>query len=406
MKYIIMLGDGMADDPLESLGGKTPLEAADKPHIDSLAPKSLLGMVSNVPEGMKPGSDVANLSVFGYDPKISYSGRSPLEAISMGIRMEESDVAIRCNTVTLSDAKCFEDKIMLDYSAGEISTEESEILIRDLADYLKDESFRLYPGISYRHCLIWKKGEKTLKLTPPHDISDQKIGAYLPRHPFLLELIKKSYDFLSSHPLNRKRMREGKNPANSIWFWGEGTKPEMERFDEKYGLKASVISAVDLIKGLGICAGMEVIEVEGATGTVHTNFKGKGEAAIDALLHKGMDYVYIHCEGPDECGHHGDEQCKILAIERIDHFIVGPLLEALKKAGEDYVLLVLPDHPTPVSTKTHSSDPVPFLLYRSGKAYFSGADSYSERSCKKSGIYLRDGHLLIRYLLDEEKELP
>lgn len=403
MKYIIMLGDGMSDDPLASLGGKTPLEAADKPYIDSMAPKSLLGMVSNVPEGMKPGSDVANLSVFGYDPKISYSGRSPLEALSMGIRMEERDVAIRCNTVTLSEAECFEDRIMLDYSAGEIPTEESEILIRDLADFLQTENCRLYPGISYRHCLIWKNGEKKLHLTPPHDISDQKIGPYLPQHPLLLELMQRSHDFLSAHPLNRKRVREGTKPANSIWFWGEGTKPAMENFYDKYGLRASVISAVDLVKGLGICAGMEVIEVDGATGTVHTNFKGKGEAAIDALLHRGMDYVYIHCEGPDECGHHGDEKCKILAIERIDRFIVGPLRKALEKAGEEYTLLVLPDHPTPVSTKTHSSDPVPFLLYRSGRDYASGAASYSERTCGESGIYLREGHLLIRYLLDEQK---
>lgn len=404
MKYIIMLGDGMSDYPLDILQGKTPLAVAKKPHMDSMASKSLLGMVSNVPEGMKPGSDVANLSVFGYNPQHCYTGRSPLEAISMGLSMGDEDVAIRCNTITLSDEEVFQDKIMLDYSAGEIATEESSILIRDLANYLKNEDYFLYPGISYRHCMIWKNGERHLGLIPPHDITDKKIGESLPAHPMLRDVIKKSYTFLNNHPLNIMRRKRGMNPANAIWFWGEGTKPDIENFEKKYGLKGAVISAVDLLKGIGIAAGMESIEVEGATGTVDTNFKGKCDAAIEALIDRNFDYVYIHCEGPDECGHHGDTDGKILSIERIDHFIVGPIQKALKAAGEEYCMLVLPDHPTPISIKTHSSDPVPFMLYRSDSEYPETAAVYNEESCKNTGLYLKNGWELIKYMLDGERK--
>lgn len=398
MKYIVMLGDGMADYPVEALGGKTPLEAAKKPNIDRLARHAELGMAKTVPEGMKPGSDVANLSAMGYNPLDCYTGRSPLEAVSIGIQMSDTDVAFRCNLVTLSDEPEYGDKTMVDYSSGEITTEEARELIRAVDEAFRTDEILFYPGISYRHCMIWHEGPVGLNLTPPHDISDRKVTEYLPENPVILDLMKRSYDVLKDHPVNQARRARGLNPANSIWLWGEGTKPGVSLFEKTYGVKGSVISAVDLIKGIGICAGMKVIEVEGATGNIDTNFKGKGEAALQTLL-DGQDLVYIHVEAPDECGHHGDLEGKVRAIELIDELVVGPLLEGLAAAGEDYSILVMPDHPTPLAIKTHISDPVPYLLYRSTEEVDSGIESYTENTAKSTGLYVEQGQRLMEKLL-------
>lgn len=398
MKYIVMLGDGMADYPVEALGGKTPLEVAKKPNIDRLARGGRLGMVKTVPDGLKPGSDVANLSAMGYDPLKCYTGRSPLEAVSIGIQMDDTDVAFRCNLVTLSDDAEYAEKTMVDYSSGEITTAEAAELIRAVDEAFRTDEILFYPGISYRHCMIWHQGPVGLNLTPPHDISDRKITEYLPQNPVILDLMKRSYEILKAHPINQDRMARGLNPANSIWLWGEGTRPGVTGFEAAYGVKASVISAVDLIKGIGLCAGMKVIEVEGATGNIDTNFKGKGEAALKTLL-DGQDLVYIHVEAPDECGHHGDLEGKIQAIERIDQDIVGPLLKGLEEAEEDYSILVMPDHPTPISIKTHISDPIPYLLYCSTDVTDSGIDTYTEKTGKSTGVYVEPGYLLMQQLL-------
>ena len=398
MKYIVMLGDGMADYPVEALDGKTPLEVAKKPNIDRLARGGRLGMVKTVPDGLKPGSDVANLSAMGYDPLKCYTGRSPLEAVSIGIQMDDTDVAFRCNLVTLSDDAEYAEKTMVDYSSGEITTAEAAELIRAVDEAFRTDEILFYPGISYRHCMIWHQGPVGLNLTPPHDISDRKITEYLPQNPVILDLMKRSYEILKDHPINQDRMARGLNPANSIWLWGEGTRPGVTGFEAAYGVKASVISAVDLIKGIGLCAGMKVIEVEGATGNIDTNFKGKGEAALKTLL-EGQDLVYIHVEAPDECGHHGDLEGKIQAIERIDQDIVGPLLKGLEAAGEDYSILVMPDHPTPISIKTHISDPIPYLLYCSTDVTDSGIDTYTEKTGKSTGVYVEPGYLLMQQLL-------
>ena len=388
----------MADYPVEALGGKTPLEVAKKPNIDRLARGGRLGMVKTVPDGLKPGSDVANLSAMGYDPLKCYTGRSPLEAVSIGIQMDDTDVASRCNLVTLSDDAEYAEKTMVDYSSGEITTAEAAELIRAVDEAFRTDEILFYPGISYRHCMIWHQGPVGLNLTPPHDISDRKITEYLPQNPVILDLMKRSYEILKDHPINQDRMARGLNPANSIWLWGEGTRPGVTGFEAAYGVKASVISAVDLIKGIGLCAGMKVIEVEGATGNIDTNFKGKGEAALKTLL-DGQDLVYIHVEAPDECGHHGDLEGKIQAIERIDQDIVGPLLKGLEAAGEDYSILVMPDHPTPISIKTHISDPIPYLLYCSTDVTDSGIDTYTEKTGKSTGVYVEPGYLLMQQLL-------
>ena len=388
----------MADYPVEALGGKTPLEVAKKPNIDRLARGGRLGMVKTVPDGLKPGSDVANLSAMGYDPLKCYTGRSPLEAVSIGIQMEDTDVAFRCNLVTLSDEAEYAEKTMVDYSSGETTTAEAAELIRAVDAAFRTDEILFYPGISYRHCMIWHQGPVGLNLTPPHDISDRKITEYLPQNPVILDLMKRSYEILKDHPVNRDRIARGLNPANSIWLWGEGTRPGVTGFEAAYGVKASVISAVDLIKGIGLCAGMKVIEVEGATGNIDTNFKGKGEAALKTLL-DGQDLVYIHVEAPDECGHHGDLEGKIQAIERIDQDIVGPLLKGLEEAGEDYSILVMPDHPTPISIKTHISDPIPYLLYCSTDVTDSGIDTYTEKTGKSTGVYVEPGYLLMQQLL-------
>ena len=404
MKYVVFLGDGMADTPVEALEGKTPLAVAKKANIDALAPHSEVGMAKTIPDGMKPGSDTANLAVMGYDPRSCYSGRSPLEALSMGLTLEETDIAVRCNLVTLSsDGKHYADKRMIDYSAGEISTEESSELIAFLQEKLGNERCSFHAGISYRHCLIVHDAKIGSELTPPHDITGKPIKRHLPSGELgdlFLDLQMKSYDLLKDHPINLKRVEEGKNPANSIWFWGEGTKPAIPDFHEKNGVKGAVISAVDLLKGIGKGAGMEVIEVAGATGNVHTDFAAKGRAAIDALGR--VDYVYIHVEAPDESGHQGSLEDKITSIEKIDSDIVGPVLAYLKESGEPYHVLVCPDHPTPLATRTHSADPIPYLIYKSDDEKTDGPASYDEESAKASGIFVEEGFRLIERLFSTE----
>lgn len=387
MKYALILLDGMADYPITSLGGKTPLEFARTPMMDRLAKTSQIGLVRTVPHGFKPGSDVANLGVLGYDVHVCYTGRSPLEALSMGIEMQDDDLALRANLVTLSDDMPFEDKIMLDYSAGEITTEESQTLIKDLASQLNIKNGSLYAGVSYRHCLIINHAKPNETLTPPHDITAKRIEEYMPKGElgeFLTRLIKESYDFLKNHPINKARISRGKSPANALWFWGEGTKPHIERFESKYGKRGAMISAVDLLKGIAIGGGMQSVDVDGATGTIDTNFDGKAAAAIRAL--EKDDFCMVHLEAPDECGHQGDLQGKIRAIELIDEKIIAPIFAALSQKGE-FAMLVMPDHYTPVSKRTHTSEPVPYMLYNSGTSL--GTHSiFSEKEAQESGILL------------------
>ena len=399
MKYIVMLCDGMADYPVDELNGKTPMMVADKINMDTLVKKSTVGIVKTVPDNMKPGSDVANLSAMGYDPESCYTGRSPLEAMSIGIDMADDDIAFRCNLVTLSDDEPYENKTMVDYSSQEITTAEAAEIIKTINEKLKDNEIEFYAGISYRHCMIWHKGPNGLGLTPPHDISDQKITEKKKKNEKLLSLMKKSYEILKDHPVNKERIKKGLNPANSIWLWGEGTRPAIPNFKEKFGLNGAAISAVDLIKGIGITAGLDVINVEGATGNITTNFANKGKAALKALL-DGKDYVYIHVEAPDECGHRGEIENKIKSIELIDRDIIGPLTEGLKNAGEDFTILVMPDHPTPIITKTHARDAVPFMIYRSNKPA-EGVDSFDEESAKETGLYVPNGPELAKMFMEK-----
>lgn len=374
-KIVVILGDGMADYPDER--GLTPLMEADKPNIDRLCAHGEVGMCQTVPDGMKPGSDTANLSVMGYDPKTYYTGRSPLEALSIGIKLAATDVTYRCNLVTLSDEPDYADKTMLDYSAGEITTAESTELIRYLAEKLGLTGL-LYPGVSYRHCLVRPNGAPAGSLTPPHDITGRKVTGFLPESVELKQLMVRSYELLKNHPINQSRIADGKNPANSMWLWGEGKKPVLDDFREKFGLSGAVISAVDLIKGIGIGAGMDSIDVEGATGTVHTNFDGKAAATIEALA--THDYVYVHMEAPDECGHQGDRAGKIRSIELIDQKVVGPVHKYLASTGIPYRMLIIPDHATPLCARTHVSDPVPYVLYDSEMRRDSGIARYDEQS--------------------------
>ena len=404
MKYAVVLCDGMADRPVPELNNMTPMQAANKPNMDYLASKGEVGLVKTVGAGLKPGSDVANLSVLGYDPAIYYSGRSPLEAASIGIDLKPDDVTLRCNLVTLSDEPNYEDKTMVDYCAGDISTPEAEELIKYIDEKLGSDKFKFYAGVSYRHCLVWAKGEPHPGvLTPPHDISDRKITDYIPKGDYIAELydmMKKSYDLLMEHPVNKKRIAEGKRPANSIWLWGEGTKPKLDSFKGKFGKSASMISAVDLLKGIGKCAEMNVCQVEGATAYIDTNFNGKVQAAIDELK-KGQDFVYIHIEAPDECGHRAEIQNKKLAIEIIGEKILAPLLAYLKDCGDDYSVMILPDHPTPICLKTHTSDPVPFLIYRSNDEKDSGVSTFCEETAEKTGLYIEPGCTLMNRFLAE-----
>ena len=399
MKYIIVLGDGMADEPILDLSNKTPLEVADKPNIDGLAKSGEVGLAYMVPKGMSPGSDTANLSVMGYNPKIYYSGRSPLEALSIGVDMEPTDISFRCNVVTLSEEEeCYEDKTIIDHSSGEISTADAAVLVDALKEGLKKEGYEFYVGTSYRHLLVWKNGS-VVELTPPHDILTKRIGDYLPKDPILRDMMEKSYDILVNHPINIKRKEAGLNPANSAWFWGAGTRPALSSFAEKTGKNGAMISAVDLLKGIAVGAGLHNITVEGANGGLHTNYQGKMQAAADALLKDNFDFVYIHVEAPDEMGHQGLVKEKIQAIENIDRYIVGPLVEQLNASGEDYRILVLPDHPTPIRVRTHTSDPIPYLLYDSTKKLGDNA-GYSEAVGKENGILKEDGYKLMEYLLN------
>ena len=397
MKYIVVLCDGAADTPVPELGEKTPLEVAHKPNIDALASMGELGMVTTVPANLPPGSDVANLAVFGYDPQKYYTGRSPLEAMSMGVHLELTDTTFRTNVVTLSDDENYEDKTMIDYSSDEITTEESSQLIAAVNEALRTDEYEFFSGISYRHLMVWHNKENRFELTPPHDISDRKITEYLPKDETLLTLMKKSYDILKDHPVNLDRIKRGLRPANSIWIWGNGTKPNLNTYAEKFSIKGAVVSAVDLIKGIGVCAGLDVIDVIGATGNVHTNFDGKAEAAIKALRN-GADFVYVHLEAPDEAGHRREIDNKVRAIELIDEKIVAPILAALKEDNEEYAILVMPDHPTPLAIKTHTSDPVPYIIYKSGNCSESKNVSYTEAEARKTGVVTENGYMLINKL--------
>ncbi|MBC5727665.1 cofactor-independent phosphoglycerate mutase [Ruminococcus sp. NSJ-71] len=401
MKYLVMLCDGMADEPNEALGNSTPMEKANKPCMNSLATKAEVGIVKTVAEGLKPGSDVANLSVLGYEPAVYYSGRSPLEAASIGIDLKDTDVTLRCNLVTLSDDEDYENKTILDYCADDISSEEAKILIEYIQEKLGNDVFRFYPGVSYRHCLVWSNGNPHPGvLTPPHDITGKVITDYIPKGEAvdeLYDLMKKSYDLLKDHPVNQARIARGKRPANSIWLWGEGTKPLLDNFSEKFGIKGSMISAVDLLKGIAICAGMNSVDVDGATGYLDTNFDGKCKAAIEEFK-KGADLVYIHVEAPDECGHRGEIENKVKAIEMIDEHILGPVVEFLK-GYDDFAVLVCPDHPTPLSIRTHTSTPVPYLIYDSKNEIDSGVKVFCEKEARETGNYIEKGFTMMNYFL-------
>ena len=401
MKYIVMLGDGMADEPIEALGGKTPLEYADTPTLDAYAPRSEIGMVDTIPEGMSPGSDTANLSVIGYNPREYYTGRSPLEALSIGVPMKETDVALRCNIVTLSQEEGipYEQRTIIDHSSDEISTEDAEVLLKAAAEVLQNETYQFYVGTSYRHCLIWANGS-VVPLTPPHDVLGQVIGAYLPKDARLREMQEKSYEILSRHPLNIERVKKGLNPANSLWFWGAGTKPALSSFYEKYHKRGVMISAVDLLKGIAVGAGIDNKTVEGANGGLYTNYEGKAQAALDALLKEGYDFAYIHLEAPDEMGHQGSVERKVQAIANMDQRILKPIREAMDASGEEYRLLVLPDHPTPIRLRTHVAEPVPYLLYDSGKKQ-NHSWHYNEREAAESGNRIDRGCDLMGYLFSE-----
>ncbi|NLP48370.1 MAG: cofactor-independent phosphoglycerate mutase [Clostridiales bacterium] len=405
MKYAIVLYDGMADLPVPALGGKTPMQVAKKPIFDSLAARAEVGLIKTVPDGLKPGSDIANLSVLGYDPAKYYTGRSPLEAVSIGVQMLDSDISLRCNLVTLSDEEAYEDKTMLDYSAGDISSAEAAELIKSVQEYFGNEIFTFYSGVSYRHCLIFHEGTLDLgDMTPPHDISNRVVGPYLSQSENAKELIammKASYDLLKDHPINQERRAKGKQAANSIWLWGEGKRPSLPAFEELYNVKGSIISAVDLLKGIGICAKMATPHVEGVTGYIDTNFKGKAAAAVDEWA-RGQDLVYLHIEAPDECGHRNEPENKVRSIELIDEQVLPILLEYLEKQDE-YKLLILPDHPTPIVTGTHSSDPVPYMIYTKNKPLDAGLDSINELTAKTTGNFIEHGPGLMAKFLGADQ---
>lgn len=387
----------MADRPIAELGDQTPLAYAETPTMDQLAAVSEIGMVHTIPDGMKPGSDTANLSVLGYNPRIYYSGRSPLEALSIGVDMKDTDIALRCNLVTLSEEEeNYEDRTIIDHSSGEISTADAAVLLDAVREGLENETYKFYVGTSYRHLLIWDRGE-VVELTQPHDVLGQTIGQYLPEDAVLREMMKKSYDILVNHPINVERKKKGLNPANSCWFWGAGTKPALSSFEEKTHLKGAMISAVDLLKGIAVGASMKVIEVEGANGGLNTNYEGKAQAAIDVLTKEGYDFAYIHVEAPDEMGHQGSVERKVKAIEYLDSRVIKPVKEGLEAAGEDFRMLVLPDHPTPICMRTHSSDSVPYLLYDSTDLQQHDW-KYNETEGESSGNYVACGHEIIDYL--------
>ena len=399
MKHIVVLGDGMADEPLEALGGKTPLEYAQTPCMDSLASMGHMGLVQNVPSGMAPGSDVANLSVLGYDPKRSYSGRSPLEALSVGVKMEPDDVIFRTNIVTLTEEEPYAQKTILDHSSGEIATKDADVLMDAIRSAFNSETVQFYTGTSYRHIMVWKKG-KLVSLEPPHDHLGAQIGPWLPKEPMLREMMEESFPILNAHPMNLARAEAGKHKANSLWFWGAGTKPSLQNFEEKTGLKGAMISAVDLLKGIAVGAGMKVYQVPGATGSLDTNYEGKAQAAVKALLEDGCDFVYIHVEAPDEMGHQGLIHEKVQSIEYLDQRLIALVKKAMDDSGEDYRMLILPDHPTPIRVRTHTGSPVPFLLYDSTHPEKKKA-KYSEAEAAATEDFEPDGYQLIDRLIQK-----
>ena len=403
MKYLVMLCDGMADRPFPALHHKTPMELADKPTMDALAKTAQVGLCRTVADGLKPGSDVANLSVMGYDPLECYTGRSPLEAASIGVDLKETDVALRCNLVTLSNEENYEAKTMVDYCAGDISTAEAASIIKTVQETLGDDVFTFYPGVSYRHCLVVANGTTDLgEMTPPHDISGRVVGPYLSQSANaapLIDLMKRSVDILKDHPVNLARIAKGERPVSSIWLWGEGKKPVLRDFQEKNGVSAGVISAVDLLKGIGVCANMAIPDVERATGYLDTNFKGKADAAID-LFKNGTELVYVHVEAPDECGHRGEADNKVTAISEIDHKVLAPIVSHLQASGEAFRVLIMPDHPTPLELKTHVSDPVPFLLYDSRKT-LGGVDTFTEQTAADTGVFVEHGPSIMDRLLEK-----
>ncbi len=397
MKYIVVLGDGMADEPIPALGGRTPLDAAVTPVLDELAGKGTLGTVQNVPAGMAPGSDVANLSVLGYDPAANYSGRSPLEALSVGVQMEDDDVIFRSNIVTLTEPEPYAQKTILDHSSGEISTADADILMDAIREEFNSDTFRFYTGTSYRHILVWKHG-RVSALEPPHDHLGKVIGDYLPQEKVLRDMMERSFDILNNHPLNLARAAAGKHKANSLWFWGAGTKPRVQNFKEKTGLTGAMISAVDLLKGIAVGAGMKVYNVPGATGSIDTNWEGKAQAAIDALLKDGCDYAYIHVEAPDEMGHQGRVEDKVKSIEYLDSRLIARVKQAMEAAGEDYRMLILPDHPTPLRIRTHTSNPVPYLLYDSTHEQ-KKRERFTEESARSADNFEPNGYKLLERFL-------
>lgn len=397
MKYIVVLGDGMADEPIPALGGRTPLDAAVTPVMDELAGKGTLGTVQNVPAGMAPGSDVANLSVLGYDPAANYSGRSPLEALSVGVQMEDDDVIFRSNIVTLTESEPYAQKTILDHSSGEISTADADILMDAIRAEFNSDTFRFYTGTSYRHILVWKHG-RVSALEPPHDHLGKVIGDYLPQEKVLRDMMERSFDILNNHPLNLARAAAGKHKANSLWFWGAGTKPKVQNFKEKTGLTGAMISAVDLLKGIAVGAGMKVYNVPGATGSIDTNWEGKAQAAIDALLKDGCDYAYIHVEAPDEMGHQGRVEDKVKSIEYLDSRLIARVKQAMEAAGEDYRMLILPDHPTPLRIRTHTSNPVPYLLYDSTHEQ-KKRERFTEESARNADNFEPNGYKLLERFL-------
>lgn len=398
MKYVVVLGDGMADRPLEELQGKTPLEYAKTPTMDELAAMGEIGTVHTIPEGMSPGSDTANLSVLGYSPRKYYSGRSPLEALSIGVDMKPTDVSLRCNIVTVSEEEeNYEDKTIIDHSSDEISTEDAAVLLEAVRKELETDIYKFYVGTSYRHLLIWEKGE-VVELTPPHDVLGQNIGQYLPKDAALKEMMKKSYDILVNHPINVERKKKGLNPANSCWFWGAGTRPALSSFEEKMHMRGAMISAVDLLKGIAVGASMKNIFVEGANGGLHTNYEGKAQAAVDVLTKDDYDFVYVHVEAPDEMGHQGSVEKKVQAIENLDGKVIAPIKAGLEAAGVDFKMLVMPDHPTPICLRTHTSDDVPYLIYDSTKKQQHDW-KYNEREAADSQFHIAEGHKMIEYFI-------
>lgn len=400
MKYIVILGDGMADEPIAQIDGRTPLMAADTPVMDALAAKSEIGLAHTIPKGMKPGSDTANLAVLGYDPEKYYTGRSPLEALSIGVPLRDTDIAIRCNIVTVSDDGLpYAEKTIIDHSSSEISTEDAAVLMEAIQKEMNDETYQYYVGTSYRHLTVWNKGD-VAELVPPHDILGKVIGQYLPEDEKLRGMMERSYEILNNHPINVERAKKGLNKANSIWFWGAGTRPALDSFEEKYHKKGAMISAVDLLKGIAVGASMGNIDVPGANGTLETNWEGKAEAAVKALLEENYDFVYVHMEAPDEMGHQGSLERKIKAIEYLDSRVLSIVVEKMEKSGEDYRMLVMPDHPTPIACRTHTSDPVPYMLYDSRQNRESGC-LYNEADAKKNGIVVEQGYTLMSKLLEK-----